>query len=582
MSRFKLSIFATIAPRSGAGKRRGRSMALPRVFGGPRKGLVIRLLLNGLGQAVVAFVIAWLMRQAFTAADSTAALTAGVSLEIVGGLLLAGFTVLGLQVLERTDSERLGQDYVMKVRLQLFQRIAAAPLRSDNPPRFGLTMTRMITDLNALKNWVSIGVARMAVAGVAVTGSLAALTYFNLMAAAAAAGLVTLCIGSGLLWTSALRARVQETRRRRGELAGNLGEKMFASQSVAHFGKIQRECQRLRAQSRRLARAMVRRVRIASMLRSLPDAALPLSIATIFLLAITRELAGGELVAILMLLGMITSSLRNVAQAWDFRLSFEEAHRRLTEVLSYPRLRQAKNAVALTGDGPLSITFRNIGVADVLKRVSVTANPGERVLVTGPTGSGKSTLMALAARLLDPDCGQVLLDGQRLRDLSLASNHRVVQLVSPKMPLLRGTVASNVAYGSGAEDADSVARAADLCGLDATSSLLPQGLDSQVQEKGQNLPEGVRACITLARAIVVRPRLLLIDDPTFFVDVQAQAALRRVLAMGQATVLMTAPVDQAVFKTDRIWHLDNGQVTETIPPYQSRTVANEFGLRVLK
>ena len=559
-----------------------RSTYLPRVVAGPRKRLMMRLLLNGFAQAASAFAMAWLMRRAFTGTALQAAPTTATVLAIVAGLVLAGVVLLGLRVLQRTDAERLGQDYVMKVRLRLFTRIAAAPLRSDKAMRFGLTMNRMITDLNSLKNWVSMGVARMAVAAVSITGSLAALTYFNPVGGAAATMLVGLCVGSGWLLTPALRARVKHARRQRGALAGNLGEKVFAIHTVGHFGKSRREWVRLRGQSRRLAHAMVHRVQLAGVLRSLPDAALPLSIALMIGLTAVSQSRVAELATTLLLLGLITNSLRDVAQAWDYRLSFEEAHRRLTTILAHPRLRDARHAKDVAGDGPVSLAFENVQVADVLTQVSVTAGAGEHVLVTGPTGAGKSTLIALAARLFDPDQGQVLLDGQHLRGVSLASIHRTVQLVSPTLPLMRGTVSSNIMYGARADDdRQIVSRVVELCGLDETSHLLPQGLATAVQEKGANMPEGLRARIALARAVAARPRLLLIDDPAFIIDAQAREALRRITTAHDVTALVVGIESDTPIPVHRVWHLNRGRIAEKPSTTQGPSV-NDGPLRAIK
>ena len=151
-------------------------MNLPRLLSGPRRALMIRLLLNGVAQAASAFAMAWLLREAMSGLR-TGAPAGTPSWQIIGGLVLAALVILGLRVREQIDAERLGQDYVMKTRLRLFQRLAAAPARTERPARFGLTMTRMITDLNGLRNWVSMGVARMAVSSVSIVGSFAAADF---------------------------------------------------------------------------------------------------------------------------------------------------------------------------------------------------------------------------------------------------------------------------------------------------------------------------------------------------------------------------------------------------------------------
>lgn len=543
-------------------------MNLPRLLGGPRRGLMVRLLLNGAAQGASAFAIAWLLRQALSGMRNGAGAGAP-SWEIVAGLILAALAILGLRVRERIDAERLGQDYVMKTRMRLFDRLVAAPARTERPARFGLTMTRMVTDLNGLRNWVSLGVARMAVASVSILGSLGALAFFDARAAAIALGVVLLCAGTAAFITPTQRVRVREARHQRGMLAGNLGEKVFAVQTIRHFGQARHESRRLHGQSRKLAHANVRRMELSALVRALPDAAVPLAVAILVGVAALNMgdvSADGNLVVTLLLLGMIAASMRDLARAWDFRLNFEEARRRVGSILSQERVTDAKGAVDLEGESAVAITYDSICVSGVLDNVSVSAKAREHVLVTGPSGSGKSTLLCLAARLFDPQQGRVLLDGHDLRGLSTAAVHDAVQLVSPELSLLRGTVTKNIAYGMVEDDPDLVEHTAALCGLDGPNEALPEGMETRIQEKGRNLPPGLSARIALARALAAGPRLLLIDDPAFTVDPDARAALRRALAVTAATVLMTGTGEDAFFAPDRVWHLEGGRLTDLPGP----------------
>jgi len=156
----------------------------------------------------------------------------------------------------------------------------------------------------------------------------------------------------------------------------------------------------------------------------------------------------------------------------------------------------------------------------------------------------------------------VLLDGQELRELTTAAVHAAVQLVSPELSLLRGTVATNIAYGVADENPQLVEHAAALCGLDEPNEALPNGLETYVQEGGRNIPQGLRARIALARALAGEPRLLLIDDSAFMFDAAARAALCRALAVTPATVLMTGTTEDRLFNPDRVWCLQAGRITE--------------------
>ena len=562
----------TFSRRENASSRPRPSRRLPRIIAGPRGALMARLLVNGVGQAAVTFGIAWLTRQALT--DSAISDAGNLRIATLGGLILAALSMFGLRVLERIDAERLGQDYVAKVRLRLFSRLAASASPFNEPPRFGLTMTRMITDLNGLKKWVSIGVARMSVAAITVFGCLVALSYFNVVLAGTAGALVGFVVLCGWTVTPTLRGRVRDARRRRGALAANLGEKLSALATVVHFDRTRKEWRRLRTHSRRLSRAMVRRMRVAAVLRSIPDLAFPISLAIVLQLAIMGQLTRGEIVASLTLLAVMVSSLREISRAWEYRVSFEESRLRLVAALAHSPIRESKRSVELAdNDAPVSLEFDNVDVrANGLEGISARFDAGARILLSGPGGSGKSTLLALAARFIDPDSGRVLLDGMPMRRLSLSCVHQAVQLVSPTLPLLRGTVADNLAYGATVGDSDWIARVAEICRLDEFGRSTTAKLNDRVAEKGQNLPEGLRARLALARALVARPRLLLIDDPVFSTDPEAKLALDGAMAACDATVLIVA-LEHQDFACDSMWWLENGRITNRPPRCETPALA---------
>ncbi|MFQ5698913.1 MAG: ATP-binding cassette domain-containing protein [Myxococcota bacterium] len=551
-------------------------MSIPRLLAGKRKVLMARLLANGLGQAGTAFAIAWLLRSTLHAFRTSPGDPPRVAL---AGLAVSGLILFVLRTLERTDAEELGQDYAMRVRLRLFERVSALPLRRERRERFGLTMARMISDLSALRNWVSIGIARMVVATVSLVGILGVLVSFDPLAGAVTSGVVAVCIGVAALLTPRLREHVREARRWRGRLAGNVGEKVFAFGTVRHFGRTKRERRRVRLQSRRLTGAAVRRMRVSGAIRALPSAAFPIIVAV---LLVAMGMTGhssqrhtSTLAVTMLLLSMVVHSLRDLARAWDYRVSFEVARQRIDQLLTGPRLREARRAAELPGEGGVTVELRDARVGSVLTEVSATARSGEKILLTGDSGSGKSTLLGLLARLFDPDGGVILLDGIPLTKLSLDSVHAAVQLVSPELPLLRGSVAENIGYGLDEEAPELIAEAADLCGLDAFVELLPMGLQTRIGEKGQELPAALRSRISLARALVVTPRLLLVDDPLLTVDPGSRRALSRAVQVLDATVFVVGREGVPGFDEDRTWQLAGGQLSESVPPARSHADSPE-------
>ncbi len=527
-------------------------MSLPRIWAGRRRWILVRLVANGFGQAATALGVAVLIHELLQ--PRPAALPA---LLLLGA---GGFVVAALRIQAAGLGERLGQHYVMRVRLRIFERLAQRPGRGGAPDRAGLSMTRLIGDLNSLRNWVSAGIARSAVAGVTIAGVLLALAWLHPSAAGWFAGMVLSCGIGAVALAPALRGRVREARRRRGRLAGNLGEKLIAFRTVQKLGRTDAELRRVRRHSEGLRDALVKRARAAEAVRALPDLATPLVLA--LWIGTMRSSNLSETAAGLLLLGTLTASLRDLTQGLDHRLSFAEGQRRISQLLEGPRLREKRQAQALPPGGPLGLELSKAAVDGILRGVTLRARPGERVLVSGAAGSGKSTLLALASRLLDPDAGAVLVDGVDLRDLSLDTLHEAVQLVSPELPLLRGSIVENVSYGAHEDDPEWIQQVAEACGLarkDAGEDLL----SARVEERGANLANGLRARVTLARALAMRPRLLLVDDPAFSADEEAAAALRKALELHPTTALIAASDASEMLRFDRVWRLQGGRAVET-------------------
>jgi ABC-type multidrug transport system fused ATPase/permease subunit len=197
----------------------------------------------------------------------------------------------------------------------------------------------------------------------------------------------------------------------------------------------------------------------------------------------------------------------------------------------------------------------------VLREVSFDVLPGRTVAVVGPTGSGKSTLVTLLVRLVDPDTGAVLLDGADLRSLRRGGVSRHAALVSQATFLFDDTVRENVTLGAELDD-ERVWAALRLAQADRFVRALPDGLDTRVGERGTSLSGGQRQRLALARALVRRPRLLILDDATSSVDPAVEAAILRGLRSAElgATVVVVAYRRATIALADEVVYVEHGRV----------------------
>jgi ABC-type multidrug transport system fused ATPase/permease subunit len=196
--------------------------------------------------------------------------------------------------------------------------------------------------------------------------------------------------------------------------------------------------------------------------------------------------------------------------------------------------------------------------------VTLTAQPGQLVAVVGPSGAGKSTLLALIARQVNPTSGEVVIDGQPLAATTPKSTFRKIGVVSPDLPLMRGTVRRNLTYSRPDVDATEICRVIYASGLDRLLADLPSGLTTWVVEGGRNLSVGQRHGIALGRALLGNPPILLLDEPTANLDPAVKEDFRRMIARHQGTVLLATKDPAEIALADHVWVLDRGRVVEAL------------------
>jgi ATP-binding cassette subfamily B protein len=243
---------------------------------------------------------------------------------------------------------------------------------------------------------------------------------------------------------------------------------------------------------------------------------------------------------------------------------------RITEVLeAEPSLREPRHPKTLEqrvrGDIRLeAIRFGHEGDRAVLDGLDLHVAPGESLALVGATGSGKSTVAGLLARLYDPEDGRVLLDGHDLRELRLVDVRRAVALVFEETFLFSESVRENIRLGRPDASDEDVRRAAELAGATAFVEDLPDGFETILGERGFSLSGGQRQRIAIARAILADPAVLVLDDATSAVDATKEHEIRAALAevMRGRTTLVIAHRPATIALADRVAVLEDGRIVE--------------------
>jgi ATP-binding cassette, subfamily B, bacterial len=285
---------------------------------------------------------------------------------------------------------------------------------------------------------------------------------------------------------------------------------------------------------------------------------------------IAGDLSLGSFVAFNAYVAMLVWPLRVLGQRVTTLQKAVGASARISEVLdAEPRLVEPRHPIEL--EQPVRGDVRLVGVRfghedghAVLDGLDLHLAPGESLALVGPTGSGKSTIAGLLARLYDPEDGAVLLDGHNVRDLRLSDVRNAVALVFEETFLFSDTVRENIRLARPDANDDAIARAAELAGAAEFVADLPEGYETVLGERGFSLSGGQRQRIAIARAILADPAVLVLDDATSAVDATKEHEIRAALTtvMEGRTTLVIAHRPATIALADRVAVLEGGRIVE--------------------
>jgi len=547
---------------------------LPKFFAGPRRWLLLRLICNGFTQAALVICSMLLVRHAFNVLFNPEFNDAEVQLfefDEVWQIVLFAVILLAstgltawLRFIERIDAERLGQNYIYQVRLSVFDRMRYFVPRALSNRSTGTSMLRFVGDLSAIRRWVCFGLARIVVASIVAAISISVLAYLDSYLAICTAVILTL----GLVWNIKLGPRmrqvVNDSRRLRGYLANNINEKISSFAVIQAFNQQKKERRLFKKQSSQLQDAMIGRTRATSRMRLVNEAAGALSMAAILSLGslevFENHTSTGNVAAALAVVSFLSNAFRDFGRVNEYHQAFRISKKKIIEFMQTKRLtgRSSRRPTLQVEKGVIEL--QGIALKGVLEDISGTIPGGARLAIIGDNGAGKSTLLQVIARLVDPSKGKVLIDGQDIRQCNLASVREAIGIVSPDLPLIRGSVRKNLRYRSPDAPTEEIDRVKNLCRIDELLEQLPRGEDFRVQEGGRNLSLGQRHKLSVARALVGQPAILIVDEIDATLDEQAALVLEKVIREFSGTVLMVSRSADRLALADNFWRLEQGKL----------------------
>ncbi|MBV9748476.1 MAG: ABC transporter ATP-binding protein [Acetobacteraceae bacterium] len=481
---------------------------------------------------------------------------------------------------------RLGED----IRLDLFESVAARPWAFFNGQASGALAGRITAAATAAATVLRTVAWNLVPPVTDLTGSVVVLATIDWRIAA---GLVAVA-GAATWGLHRLGRRGFPLHhayyRESAEVSGSLADVLANIGLVRAYGALARERERLRRLMEAEGRAHARSWMFLEELRCGHDGAFWLAIAAVLSVSVWEWsrgaiTTGGVVVA-------STLTLRVLAGSRELALSLLGVSQQLgavseaVEVLQAPL---AERKAAPPGSPPPraragAIELRSVCYAPegcgrpLFRDLDLRVPAGQRVGIVGPSGAGKSTLLRLVQGLVEPQAGEVLLDGQGLAGAAPADLAAAFSVVTQEVPLLHRSVAENLRYGRPDATWDDVLAASRAAGCDGFIRGLPQGYDTVVGERGIRLSGGQRQRLAIARALLRQAPVLLLDEATSALDSHAELEVQRALLAlaGRRTVLAVAHRLSTVMDFDRVIVLQDGRVVEDGPPYELRRGTGHF------
>ncbi|NMC47378.1 MAG: ABC transporter ATP-binding protein [Chloroflexi bacterium] len=490
--------------------------------------------------------------------------------------IMIGISLLStvVAVLNNIFSIRTGESVARDMREAIFVKIQQFSYGDLDRFSTGKLMVRLTSDVNAVQRLVQVSLRIGTRAPLLMVGSiiLMFMTSARLATAMIPVLLVTLVVI--VLFSAKMEPLFRIVQVKLDYLNTVLQENIAGAHLIKAFVRADYETQRFDKANDDLTDNTIRVMQFMATMSPVLTTFVNIGIVLVIwyggLQTISGSLQIGQIIAFTNYLLTTMTPLILMAQLSNVWANGSASIRRINEVLdTEPEVQFKENAIALTEEMDDSVDFRKVdfhyrgnSTVEVLEGIDLRNEPGETVAVLGATGAGKSSLVNLIPRFYDVTGGQLLVGRTDVRDLQEGSLLNRIGIVPQESILFSGTVRENICYGKPDASEDEIIRAAQIAQAHDFIMQMPQGYDTYIEERGVNLSGGQKQRLSIARAVINRPRILILDDSTSSVDVETETHIQEGLrtALQNCSVFIVAQRISTVLNADKIIVLDKGHI----------------------
>jgi ATP-binding cassette subfamily B protein len=489
------------------------------------------------------------------------------------GLVIAALAALVLTRLQIVVVTRVGEKFLRDLRRRAFDHLLAMSLGFFDTEQTGRLVARMTSDIDTMEDLVQQGLVLFVVNGLLFLFTVGVMVYKSWLLAVVCLVAVPPVVGASVWFRNQSNQAYLHVRDTVSQTLSTLQEGLSGVRVVQAFTREESLVRRFGVHNRAQRDANLYAARISSFYFPVIEGSGVFTLAAVIglggILVHRGSVAVGTVLAFALYLTNLFEPIQQVSQLFNIVQSAGAGLAKLYGLLDTPSpVQERTGAVDLPDAGAVDldqVTFSySPGLEPVVSGVTLAIAPGERLALVGPTGAGKSTLAKLVARSYDPVEGRVAFGGVDLRDATLQSLRERIVIVPQEGHLFGGTIADNVRLGrASATDAD-VANALRAIGAYDRFASLPEGLATEVREGGSRLSAGERQLVSLARAFLSDPRVLILDEATSSLDPGTEADVEEAVEalMEGRTVIVVAHRLSTAERADRVAVVDAGGIAE--------------------